>query len=176
MKNKKLLPMVIFIKLFILLASVTAQTGGGYDLSHNVIAGGGSKSTGGIYTLDGTVAQPIAGVISVSGTYNLLGGFWAPDAAPTGATIFISGQVTDIKGEGIGNIQIVLTDIFTNTIRTTTTTAKGFYIFEELELLHFYMLSISNKKYVFNPENYFFELNDSRKDVNFVGIMPSIED
>ena len=176
MKNTKLLLLVILILPSVLLVSVKAQTGGTYNLSHNVIAGGGSKSTGGSYSLDGTIAQPLAGIISVGGTYNLRGGFWASDAAPTAATIFISGRVTDSNGEGIGSIKIVLTDIFTNTTRTTNTTAKGVYIFEELEILHFYIISISNKKYVFSPATYTFELVDSRDDMNFVAdVLPSIE-
>ena len=34
-----------------------AQSGGGYDLSWNTIAGGGGASTGGNYTLHGTIGQ-----------------------------------------------------------------------------------------------------------------------
>ena len=49
----------------LLLASVArAQSGGGYDLSWSTIDGGGATfSTGGGYSLGGTVGQPDAGVL-----------------------------------------------------------------------------------------------------------------
>lgn len=54
-----------------------AQSGGGYDLSWNTIDGGGGTSTGGAYTLSGTIGQPDAGTLSSpGGTYTLNGGFW----------------------------------------------------------------------------------------------------
>jgi hypothetical protein len=52
-----------------------AQSGGGYDLTWNVIAGGGGTSTGGAYTLSGTIGQADAGTLS-GAPYTLNGGFW----------------------------------------------------------------------------------------------------
>ncbi len=53
-----------------------AQTGGDYDLSWNTIDGGGfTFSSGGEYTLGGTIAQPDAGLMT-GGDYTILGGFW----------------------------------------------------------------------------------------------------
>jgi hypothetical protein len=47
---------------------VRAQTGGGYDLSHNTIDGGGATfSSGGGYLLGGTIGQPDAGVLRGGG-------------------------------------------------------------------------------------------------------------
>ncbi len=55
---------------------VAAQSGGGYDLTWNVIAGGGiTFSAGGSYLLGGTMGQPDAGTMS-GGAYTLNGGFW----------------------------------------------------------------------------------------------------
>jgi hypothetical protein len=55
---------------------IAAQSGGGYDLTWNVLAGGGATSLGGgAYTLSGTLGQPAAGTQSQA-PYNLLGGFW----------------------------------------------------------------------------------------------------
>jgi hypothetical protein len=57
--------------------SVTAQTGGGYDLTWNSTDGGGATfSTGGGYSLGGTVGQAYAGA-AIGGPYALTGGFWA---------------------------------------------------------------------------------------------------
>jgi len=57
-------------------SSVLAQSGGGYDLTWNTADGGGHMfSTGGSYSLGGTVGQADAGVLS-GGSYTLVGGFW----------------------------------------------------------------------------------------------------
>ena len=54
-----------------------AQTGGGYDLTWNTIAGGGSTfSAGGGDRLGGTAGQPGASTLTGDG-YTLNGGFWA---------------------------------------------------------------------------------------------------
>ena len=39
------------------------------------IDGGGGTSTGGVYSVSGTIGQPDAGVLT-GGTYSLTGGFW----------------------------------------------------------------------------------------------------
>jgi hypothetical protein len=53
-----------------------AQSGGGYDLTWSTIDGGGATySTGGGYTLGGTIGQPDAGLLT-GGGYSLGGGFW----------------------------------------------------------------------------------------------------
>jgi hypothetical protein len=52
----------------------------GYDLTwYTVDAGGHTLSTGGDYTLGGTVGQPDPGLMS-GGTYVLGGGFWGGGA------------------------------------------------------------------------------------------------
>ena len=58
-----------------------AQTGGGYDLTWSTIDGGGyTFSTGGSYSLGGTVGQADAGGLT-GGGYSLAGGFWGGGAA-----------------------------------------------------------------------------------------------
>ena len=68
-------------------AMVYAQTGGGYDLSWNTMDGGGAMfSTGGSYSLGGTIGQPDAGKLS-GGGYTLVGGFWS--GTPAGVSIYL---------------------------------------------------------------------------------------
>ncbi len=58
------------------IAPASAQSGGGYDLTWNSIDGGGGMfSTGGSYSLGGTIGQADAGTMS-GGSYTLNGGFW----------------------------------------------------------------------------------------------------
>jgi hypothetical protein len=41
------------------------------------VDGGGGTSTGGVYTLSGTIGQPDASAAMTGGAYTLTGGFWA---------------------------------------------------------------------------------------------------
>ena len=73
-----LLLLVIASALFGIL-SVSAL--GGYTLDWWTVDGGGAtSSTGGSYSLAGTIGQPDAGT-STGGTYALSGGFWGGGAA-----------------------------------------------------------------------------------------------
>ena len=47
-----------------------------FDLSWHTIDGGGGTSTGGNFSLSGTIGQPDAGTMS-GGNFTLVGGFWA---------------------------------------------------------------------------------------------------
>ncbi len=51
-----------------------------YSIDWFKIAGGGGTSTGGVYSMSGTIGQPDAGAMS-GGNYTLQGGFWGIVAA-----------------------------------------------------------------------------------------------
>jgi hypothetical protein len=48
-----------------------------YTIDWSKIAGGGSTSTGGVYSVSGTLGQPDAGGPLTNGQYSVTGGFWA---------------------------------------------------------------------------------------------------
>ena len=81
MNRKRFLITGMALLLLLLGASaVWAQVGGGYDLTWSTIDGGGATfSTGGSYSLGGTIGQPDAGSMSGPG-YTLTGGFWGTPA------------------------------------------------------------------------------------------------
>jgi hypothetical protein len=81
-----MLTALVAVFLLILSAWVYAQSGGSYDLAWNTLGGGGGSNIGGSYTLNGTIGQPGAGVLS-SGGYNLVGGFWWSEQVPVGITV-----------------------------------------------------------------------------------------
>jgi hypothetical protein len=54
--------------------------GQSYAIDWSTIDGGGGTSTGGVYSVSGTIGQPDAGTMS-GGTYTLSGGFWGQIAA-----------------------------------------------------------------------------------------------
>jgi hypothetical protein len=51
-----------------------------YSIDWSTIDGGGGMSTGGVYSVSGTIGQPDAGAMS-GGNYTLQGGFWGIIAA-----------------------------------------------------------------------------------------------
>jgi hypothetical protein len=59
------------------LSTVQAQP---YSIDWSTIDAGGGTSTGGVYSVTGTIGQPDAGTLS-GGTYTLQGGFWGMIAA-----------------------------------------------------------------------------------------------
>lgn len=60
--------------LFLSLGSAFAQN---YSINWYKIAGGGGTSSGGQYTVSGTIGQPDASPAMTGGNYSLTGGFWA---------------------------------------------------------------------------------------------------
>ena len=48
-----------------------------YSIDWSKIAGGGGTSTGGVYSVSGTIGQPDAGGPLTNGQYSVTGGFWA---------------------------------------------------------------------------------------------------
>ena len=78
----------VWCLVFFSTASAFSQS---YSLDWFTIDGGGGTSSGGSYTLNGTIGQPDAGTLS-GGSYTLEGGFWSSIVVPaTGEapTLFI---------------------------------------------------------------------------------------
>ena len=72
----------VFAVLFLMLAAaaVHAQS---YSIDWYKISGGGGTSTGGTYSVSGTIGQPDASGALTGGNYSVTGGFWALYAVQT---------------------------------------------------------------------------------------------
>jgi hypothetical protein len=64
--------LIIVLLLSVAVLNIAAQ----YAIDWYTLDGGGGQSSGGAYTLQGTIGQPDAG-ISSGGNYTLHGGFWS---------------------------------------------------------------------------------------------------
>jgi len=64
---------------FIILQSAFClrMVGQSYAIDWHTIDGGGGTSTGGLYSVSGSIGQPDAGGPMTNGPYSLTGGFWA---------------------------------------------------------------------------------------------------
>ena len=61
-------------------SAIHAQT---FAIKWHTIDGGGGTSTGGVYSVSGTIGQPDAGGPMTNGQYSVTGGFWTlPGAVP----------------------------------------------------------------------------------------------
>ena len=56
-------------------AAILSASAQNYSIDWYTIDGGGGTSSGGPYTLSGTIGQPDAGTLT-GGSYTLIGGFW----------------------------------------------------------------------------------------------------
>lgn len=75
---------------------------GQYAINWHTIDGGGGTSTGGVYSLTGTIGQPDAGGLMTNGAYAVIGGFWAlPTAIQTEG-----GPILTIIPAGAGQAQV----------------------------------------------------------------------
>jgi len=74
-----------------------AQSGGPYEIvSYTIDGGGTTSSTGGAFTLGGTIGQPDAGQTMTGGSFELTGGFWATVGVVTCSADFTGDGSLDI--------------------------------------------------------------------------------
>jgi hypothetical protein len=69
--------------LILLLALPALAHAQSYSIDWFTMDGGGGTSTGGVYSVSGTIGQPDAGTAMSGGSYSLTGGFWALHAVQT---------------------------------------------------------------------------------------------
>ncbi len=143
-----------------------AQSGGLFVIPKSVIAGGGGNSNGGIFVLDGTVGQSVAGTSSTGGDFAVTGGFWG-GAAATATNVTISGRVSTPTGLGLRNAVVSLIDS-TGVRRIATTSSFGLYIFEMVPVGQSYTMTVGSKRYRFAPQ--FVAIQGTLTNINFVGL------
>ena len=143
---------LLFIALLcVSVADLPAQSGGPYAITQSVIAAGGAKSDGGPYSITGTAGQPSAGGRSSLDIYDIRGGFWQSDFAPTAAPVSISGRVLTLDGRGLMNAVVVLTER-SGTSRTARTGPFGYYRFDDVEAGQTLIFDVRSKLYQFAPQ------------------------
>jgi hypothetical protein len=63
--------------LFAALAIITSSAAAQFSIPWYAVHGGGLNSTGGVYSVSGTIGQAAAGGPMTNGAYSVVGGFWA---------------------------------------------------------------------------------------------------
>jgi hypothetical protein len=158
---------LIFNFSFVICAKAQVASGGSFSLEKFVIPGGGGESAGGGFTVTGTAGQNAAGTSTQNSNFFQIGGFWTADRfVPTAARVSIGGKVTTLRGSGIRNVSVTLTDPDGN-VRTTVTGSFGAYNFTDVEVGRTYIVRVRAKKYFFSDPTQILTLNDALTDVNF---------
>jgi hypothetical protein len=150
---------------------VNAQSGGAYQISQSVIAGGGGNTFGGDFSLEGTIGQNIAGTRSSGsggfGAFSVQGGFWTSNpSAPTAARVAISGRIRSVGRIQMGRIRMTLTDLSTGSVRVAKPNTFGYYRFEGIEI-GLYLVRPESRNYVFAPGEAVLNLMDSLTEFDF---------
>ena len=73
--------MKLALGLLLLATAARPANAQSYSIDWSTVDGGGGTSTGGVYSVTGTIGQPDAGSTMSGGNYTLEGGFWGIIAA-----------------------------------------------------------------------------------------------
>ena len=147
---------------------VRAQTGGDFAITQSVIAGGGQNSSGGDFSLDGTIGQSLAGNALNNSPFAVTSGFWNfSPLLPTAATVSVGGRVMTTSGRGIRNVLIVMTGM-DGAIRTATSTTFGYYQFTEIAAGETYIFTARGKRFSFTEPTRVVSVLEDITDLNFI--------
>ena len=146
-------------------ALVPAQSGGTFQIGKSVIGSGG-QTTGGAFVLDGTVAEPVSGIISTGGTFSLGSGFWGGSAAPA-ANVTVSGRVLTSDGRGLRNATVSMTSS-QGVVRTATTSSFGLFSFDSVSTGDVYTFRVISRLFRFSPQAV--QVTDNLALPDFVGV------
>jgi len=94
-------------------------------------------------------------------------GAYEVQAAPTAATVSVSGRVTTAQGRGIRNVVVTMTDSIGNT-RTAMTTSFGYYRFEEVAAGETYIFAARGKRFSFEQNTQVHSIMEDTNNINFV--------
>jgi hypothetical protein len=82
-------PILVIVLALFAFTIVVLAADGSYEVNWYSIDGGGRESSGGGYTLNGTIGQPDAGRALSGGGYTVTGGFWAGAGAGMPPVVYL---------------------------------------------------------------------------------------
>ena len=171
MKTRTIKFTAAFLVLFLPIA-IPAQSGGDFTITQSVVANGGSQqSASGTFSLDGTIGQATAGNALSNAPFAVTSGFWNfTPLAPSAATASVSGRILAANGSGIRNVIITLTRASTGEIRLARSSSFGYYQFNEIPVGESYILTVSAKKFSFNPNTRLLTILEELTEVDFTAL------
>lgn len=132
-------------------------------INSTVVLSAGTITTSG----NVTAAPPANGSFSTFITNNFGTRCSTVSAAPTAATVSVSGRVMTASGRGIKNVRLTLTDS-SGEVKMATTTSFGYYRFDDVPAGETYILSAVGKRFTFNQPTQVLNINEDTTEVNFI--------
>ena len=128
----------------------SAQSGGIFQVDDAVVAGGSGSASDGIFGLDGTTGQHLAGDVIGAGDFSVTSGFWNYSAmAPTAAFVSISGRVLSQAGPVRNAVVYLQTQ--DGGYLVSRTSSFGYYRFQGIAAGQTVFITVLSKEYHFNP-------------------------
>jgi hypothetical protein len=165
MKTQQII--IAFSTWMFLTANISAQSGGTFAITQSVIATGGQQSSSGIFSLEGTAGQAVAGENSANGIFGVRGGFWLPGFVPTASMVSVGGRVRTAQGSGIRNVIVSLTDA-SGAIRTAQTGSFGYFRFDGVAVGETYLISVAAKRFAFAQPTIIRSVQEEIADLDFI--------
>lgn len=128
-------------------ARLTDNSGAASDFFGNGVAVSGDKIVVGAPYSDASVSTPLVPQATDQGAAIF---FVNAPLGPTAASVSVSGRVMTPYGAGLTNARVSITDTEGHT-RSAVTSSFGFYQFDEIEVGQTYIVSVSSKRYQFQP-------------------------
>jgi hypothetical protein len=140
--------------------SVTETANGFYDLTNLTCAVTGTG---------GSTASPNipASLVNITLQYGDTVTCTFFNSVTTAASLSAAGKVTDAYGQPIARTRVTIQNTNTGAIQTAYTNTFGNYRFEGLPAGDFYIVSVFNKKYVFEQDTQAFVLQDAVENLDF---------
>jgi len=153
-----------------------AQSGGSFQITNSVVAGGGGESRDAInnrFGHEGTVGEPAAGTLLRNPPYSQTAGLWASNVGltATAAPASVNGRVLTTDGAPLAGVVIDLNG--SRSVRTITDT-NGVYSFADIEVGGFYRITASRVNYIFSPRELTFSLLANKTDALFTAILTEV--
>jgi hypothetical protein len=155
---------------------LSAQSGGSFEITNSVVAGGGGASkdvTKNRFGHEGTVGEHAAGTLLSKPPYAQTAGLWPSfiGLTPTSPTASISGRVLTSDSAPLAGVTINLAG--SRTVRTITD-ANGVYSFKDIETGGAYTITPSRANYTFSPQGLAFSLLADKADAGFTALPAAI--
>lgn len=141
----------------------------------------------GAYFADGTILNDALGNSSLANGKNAFGGVQTviggnvtvtiparsgavlTNPVVTSASVAVGGRVVSANGQGIGKVQVSITDNGGN-VRTVMTNSFGNYLFDEVSAGQNYVISVNHRKFQFTPPTRVLFINEDARDLDFTAL------
>jgi hypothetical protein len=159
---------LLFLSATLGVVAANGQAGGIFAVKQGFTSSGGgvaNDAVNSVFTVNGTIAEPIAGTRSNGGIFGVWSGFW-PEATSvrTASGVSISGRVT-AAGRGLRGATVTITDR-SGLTRSVVTGPTGSYRIDDVTTGQVYVIAVVSRRFSFTEQ--IVSVTDSLTNVDLV--------